>query len=146
MTVRKYESQDSKDVVAMAQKYASWDATPTEADVAGFWSSEPDLFLVAELEGRVVGFVFGRESRDMPMEVLTKRHATKAGYIETLAVTQEHRRKGIGTLLLNSLFERLRRRGVDYVSLHVPAEETGAIRLYEKLGFKTRGYHLNRKL
>ncbi len=46
--VRKYEPQDEGAVLALCDKYASWDATPTSADVQGFWAREPDLFLVAE--------------------------------------------------------------------------------------------------
>ncbi len=53
----------------LAKKYASWDTTPTEADLAGFWSSDPELFLVAELDGKVVGFLVGREPRDILDEV-----------------------------------------------------------------------------
>jgi ribosomal protein S18 acetylase RimI-like enzyme len=91
--IRKYEPRDEKDVLALSEKYASWDATPTSADIHGFWAREPDLFLVAEVEGRVVGFVFGQESRHLPDEVLRKRKATRVGSIETLAVAEDQRRK-----------------------------------------------------
>ncbi len=101
--------------------------------------------MIAEVEGKVVGFVFGQESK-LPDEVLRKRKATKAGSIELLAVTGEHRRKGIGTALLNRLFEEFRSRGIDYVSLAVPAEEVGARKLYEKLGFEEGAYFLRKRL
>ncbi len=88
----------------LAERYASWDTTPTEADIAGFWSSDPELFLVAEADGKVVGFLVGRESRDMPDEVLRRRGATRAGSIETLAVDVQCRRRGIATAPLNRVF------------------------------------------
>ncbi len=102
--IRKYEPRDCDSVVALAEKYTSWDITPTSADIDGFWSREPDLSLIAEEEGRVVGFVFGQES-NFPDEVLRNRRATKAGSIEVLAVDSEHRRKGVATALLNRLFD-----------------------------------------
>ncbi len=144
--VRKYEPRDEGAVLALCEKYASWGATPTPADIQGFWSREPDLFLVAEVQGRVVGFIFGLESKHLPDEVLRRREATKAGSIETLAVAEEYRRKGIATALLEKLFAAFRRRGIDYVSLAVPAEEGRARRLYEKMGFEPRAYFLSRKI
>ena len=146
LVIRSYEPKDSREVVALAEKYASWDMTPTEADITGFWSSDPELFLVVEVDGKVVGFLVGRESRDMPDEVLRRRGATKAGSIETLTVDAQYRRRGIATALLNKAFDLFRQRGVDYVSLAVPGEEVGARRLYEKLGFRERAYFLSKNL
>jgi ribosomal protein S18 acetylase RimI-like enzyme len=94
-------------------------------DIQGFHSSEPDLFLVAELDKRIAGFVYGRESRSVPGEVLGKWKATKVGSVEVLAVEERYRRKGIATLLLDRLFEVFRERGIDTVTLSVPADERG---------------------
>jgi len=47
--IRRYRKNDEVEVLQLSQKYASWDSTPTEADIQGFHSSEPDFFLVAEL-------------------------------------------------------------------------------------------------
>jgi len=46
--IRRYEKNDAVAVLQLSQKYASWDSTPT-ADIQGFYSSEPDFFLVSEL-------------------------------------------------------------------------------------------------
>ncbi len=66
--------------------------------------------------------------------------------MEAMAVAEEYRRKGIATALLEKLFAAFRQRGIDYVSLAVPAEEAGARRLYEKMGFEPRAYFLSRKI
>ncbi|HZY93964.1 MAG TPA: GNAT family N-acetyltransferase [Candidatus Bathyarchaeia archaeon] len=100
--IRKYEPKDLDEVLALAQKYASWDMTSTRSDIEGFHATEPDLFLVAEKRGRIAGFIYGKESM-YPEEVLRRRGATKAASIEILAVTEDQRRKGIETALLNSL-------------------------------------------
>jgi ribosomal protein S18 acetylase RimI-like enzyme len=47
---------------------------------------------------------------------------------------------------LNRLFEVFRERGIDTVTLSVPADERGAKELYNKLGFETRGYFMKKKL
>jgi ribosomal protein S18 acetylase RimI-like enzyme len=144
--IRRYEKNDEIAVLQLSQKYASWDSTPTEADIQGFYSSEPDFFLVAELNQRIVGFIFGRESKNVPDEVLRRWRAIKVGSVEVLAVEERHRRRGIATLLLNRLFVVFKDRGIDTVTLSVPADESGAKELYDKLGFVTRGYFMKKTL
>jgi len=144
--IRRYEEKDRVAVLQLSQKYASWDSTPTEADIQGFHSSEPDFFLVAELNRRIVGFVYGRESKNVPDEVLRRWKATRVGSIEVLAVEEQYRRRGIATLLMDRLFVVFKGRGIDTVTLTTPADEIGAKELYDKLGFETRGYFLKKRL
>ncbi len=110
--IRRYEKRDGIAVLQLSQKYASWDSTQTEADIQGFYSSEPDFFLVAELNRRIVGFVYGRESTNVPDEVLRRWRATKVGSVEVLAVKEQYRRRGIATLLLNRFQCQLTRVGL----------------------------------
>ena len=144
--IRRYEEKDRVAVLQLSQKYASWDSTPTEADIQGFHSSEPDFFLVAELNRRIIGFVYGSESKNVPDEVLRRWKATRVGSVEVLAVEEQYRRRGIAMSLLNRLFVVFGERGIDTVTLSVPADEIGAKELYDKLGFETRGYFLKKKL
>src|SRR5439155_5538346 len=102
--IRLYEEKDRVPVLRLSKKVASWDSTPTEADIQGFYSSEPDFFLVAELNRRIVGFVYGRESKNVPDEVLQRWKARKVGSVEVLAVEEQYRRRGIAMSLLNRLF------------------------------------------
>src|SRR6266446_2837219 len=103
-TIRRYEQDDRVAVLQLSKKYASWDSTPTEADIQGFYSSEPDFFLVAELNRRIVGFIYGRDSKNVPDEALRRWGATKVGSVEVLVVAVEYRGRGIATLLLSRLF------------------------------------------
>jgi len=61
------------------------------------------------------------------------------GYTEVSAVCThpEHRGRGYATLLVSALINRITNRG-ETPFLHVRAENADAIRVYEKLGFKTR--------
>jgi ribosomal protein S18 acetylase RimI-like enzyme len=143
--VRKFEKRDRDPVLALAERYASWDATPTGADIEGFHSVSPEFFFVAEAEKKVVGFVYGREST-APAEVLDKWKSRRVGSIETLAVDKEYRRQGVATSLLRILLEAFERNGIDLVTLSVPAVERAAMKLYEKLGFEPRAHFLWKRL
>jgi ribosomal protein S18 acetylase RimI-like enzyme len=143
--IRKFEVGDVEQVLALAQRYASWDATPTKADIEGFHSASPEFFLVAEAEGKVIGFVYGRESNP-PAEVLDKWNSRKVASIEMLAVDADCRQQGIATSLLVTLFESFRQKEIDLVTLSVPAVEIAAVNLYAKLGFEPRAQFLWKRL
>jgi ribosomal protein S18 acetylase RimI-like enzyme len=143
--VRKFEVRDLNDVLALAERYASWDVTLTKADIEGFHSDNPEFFFVAEGDVKVLGFVYGRESNP-PAETLDKWKSRRVGSIETLAVDEGYRRKGIATSLLNALFEAFRQKEMYLVTLSVPAVEAAAMKLYGKLGFEPRGYFLWKRL
>lgn len=66
--------------------------------------------------------------------------------IETLAVDEDYRRRGIATLLLKALFEAFKQKGVDLVTLSVPAMEVAAMKLCGKLGFEPRAHFLWKRL
>lgn len=59
------------------------------------------------------------------------------GFILRVAVHPDHQGKGIATQLLRASFARLRRLDLQDVELDVDIVKGGAIRLYEKVGFKT---------
>ncbi len=64
------------------------------------------------------------------------------GHITTLAVHPDHRRRGIGALLLLNLVERARERGVVRLTLEVRVSNQAAQRLYEAFGFRVEGRRL----
>ncbi|MHC1567909.1 MAG: ribosomal protein S18-alanine N-acetyltransferase [Candidatus Syntropharchaeia archaeon] len=88
----------------------------------------PDGFLVAEVDGRIVGFIIAILTMD------------GEGRIFSIAVDEGYRRKGIGTALLNSAFEILKEKGVDSVRLEVRVTNHPAQSLYRKLGFVDVGF------
>ena len=58
------------------------------------------------------------------------------GELESLAVAAQARGRGIGTKLMDAARELLRSRDVGYWSVTVAAGNAGAIRLYEREGFR----------
>ncbi len=96
----------------------------------------PKLWLLAEEEatGEVVGL--GLNKIDPHWIAQTGR---QEGYVDTLAVLREHRNKGLGTALLVHSLHALRDEGMAWAHLGADAENlTGAVRIYERVGFEVR--------
>jgi len=143
--IRKFKINDLDQVLGLEERYASWDATATKADIEGFHSASPEFFFVAEAENKILGFVYGRESNP-PAEALNKWKSRKVASIETLAVDEDFRRQGIATSLLTALLEEFKQEEIDLVTLSVPAVEVAAMKLYGKLGFEPRAQFLWKRL
>jgi len=58
------------------------------------------------------------------------------GAIQNIGVVQEHRSKGIGSIIVERCLRGFQLAGVNFVTLEVTVQNTGAIRLYERLGFE----------
>jgi ribosomal protein S18 acetylase RimI-like enzyme len=81
-----------------------------------------ELFLVAELDGTIVGTVMaGYEGH--------------RGWINYLAVDIGQRRRGIGTALMRDAERRLRLLGCPKINLQVRTENHGVLAFYLSLGF-----------
>jgi ribosomal-protein-alanine N-acetyltransferase len=62
-----------------------------------------------------------------------------AWHVMNIAVDPEFRRRGIATALLERLFELTEGEGRRGYTLEVRVSNEGAIKLYERLGFRSRG-------
>lgn len=62
-------------------------------------------------------------------------HGAHEGDIQTIAVAETARRRGVGGALMQSLIVEARARGAAEVFLEVRADNPGPKRLYESLGF-----------
>ena len=145
--VRLCKPSDLDRVHKLSVEYASFDASPTLADTQGFFERNPGYFYVATNgSGEVIGFITGYERKGIPDEVLKTWGASRVGYIDLMAVGLAHRRKGIGTSLLNTLLEQFGKDRIDMVLLDVPSDQMAAVRLYEKLGFHVRAFNMRKYL
>lgn len=91
---------------------------------------ERHVFLVAEADGKAVGYVG-------MMYVLDE------GYISNVAVTASCRRAGLGSALIAELLRRARALSLSFVTLEVREHNTPAIELYKKHGFVAVGTRKN---
>jgi mycothiol synthase len=96
----------------------------------------PELMFLAEDEG--TGELVGLGLNEINLDRIAQT-GRREGYIDTLAVLRSHRHRGLGTALLAQSLHALRRSGMEAADLDADAENlTGAMRLYERLGFRVR--------
>lgn len=65
------------------------------------------------------------------------------GYIANVAVSQRHRRRGIGRQLVQALIERASANGASFLTLEVRVSNASAIALYRGCGFHPVGTRPN---
>lgn len=93
----------------------------------------PRVFLVAEAEGKVVGYNMCR----IEFGISNFRTAfAKKGHVISIAVMEEYRNKGIGYDLMTEGMKRIRESGANEIYLEVRVSNKPAIELYRRLGFK----------
>jgi ribosomal-protein-alanine N-acetyltransferase len=81
---------------------------------------------------------FERKSGELLGYLVISRYVD-AWHVMNVAVAPAHRRRGIARLLLDRLFEQTAEDGRRGYTLEVRVSNTGAIKLYEALGFRSRG-------
>jgi len=85
-----------------------------------------DLFFVAQLSGRVVGYM------------VTCVQAGNAEIV-SIAVDPTHRNRGVGTALMGHTLATLKAAGVRRVKLTVRTTNRAGIQFYRRLGFSRAG-------
>ncbi len=85
-----------------------------------------DTFLVAEVDGRVVGYVIARK-------------VSSKGHIIAIAVDPEYRCRGIGRALMLAVEEELKKKGVIELWLEVRVSNRRAMRFYRRVGYVEKG-------
>ena len=96
----------------------------------------PDLWFLAEerASGKIVGLALNILDPDWIAQT-----GRREGYIDTLAVLREYRQRGLGTALLIRSLHALQQAGLEAAHLDADADNlTGAMRLYERVGFRVR--------
>lgn len=122
--IREMEIDDLGQVMEIEQNTF---AVPwTEMGYFTFLMREDTLFLVAEEEGKILGYCG-------ILMVLDE------GDITNVAVEKSHRGQGIGQALVQELAERAGQRGIALLHLEVRQSNEAARGLYNKLGFVEDG-------
>ena len=134
LQVQQVHAQARPDIfVAGAKKYAD-----DELFVLIQNTDQTPIF-VAELDGVVVGYAFCQIIR-------TSDHTRKQNtlYIDDLCVDATHRRKHIGSDLLNYVIALAQKRNFHNVTLNVWALNKDAYRFYEKNGMHVQKYGMEK--
>jgi len=82
------------------------------------------LFLVAEVGGKIVGYVLGALKYD-----------SSEAWLLSIAVRKSYRRQGVAILLTEDLLKIFGKMGVKSVLLTVEPDNSGAQKLYQNFGF-----------
>ena len=108
--------------------------------------AKPDTVLLLAVEDEaLVGYglahVMATEETWIPDTWVT---GPRIGEIESLAVLPEHRGRGLGTELLDRLERELRAQGVHDIVIGVLPANDGAVRMYERRGYRPTWMYLSR--
>jgi len=100
-----------------------WSKSDIEKDAT---QNKMSIYLVALEDNQVIGYA-------------AMWHVVNEGHITNIAVSPNHRQKGIGTLLVNALINIAKEKEMIGLTLEVNINNTNAQKLYTKLGFKPEG-------
>ncbi len=97
----------------------------------------PETFLVAELDGRLVGYLMCRI--EYGFSHLKRLGLARKGHVVSIAVRDVHRGKGVGSMLMRTGQEAMVKKAATEAYLEVRVSNIQAIALYERLGYKVSG-------
>ncbi|GAB2553025.1 GNAT family N-acetyltransferase [Kribbella endophytica] len=139
VTVRRAVASDEAALLDI--EMTAWDASSgfpslTAGERSTFFAERwgPDAFIVAELDGRVVGYIRLQEKYPFP-------EGAGVLSINGLAVALDARGQGVGSVLMEAVAAEGKRRGARKIALHVHGVNTAARRLYERHGYVVEGTH-----
>jgi len=124
MEIRPFEQADEHNVVALWTAVLAYTAPHNDpaSVIRHKLAVQRDLFFVAVLDGVVLGTVMGG-------------YDGHRGWVYSLAVAPEARRRGVGTALMKHLEGELAKRGCPKVNLQVLSSNAGTVEFYRKLGY-----------
>ena len=138
--VRKMNSKDLDAIVAIDTQIlgkSRWDYWLMKMTLAE--QRLPMASLVAEADGKVVGFILGDASGyeyDVPENI---------GWIDTIGVDPAYQKQGIARMLMNEMIANLKKVGVDTVYTMVNWRDWNLLKFFDATGFK-RGPLINLEL
>jgi len=100
--------------------------------------AENTLILVALDESRAVGFSISQANEYPPIWVEREKY----GFIDTMAITADHRRQGIGEQMLDRMFEWFALHGIDRIELTVAARNQVGYSFWRKHDFHDFAHRL----
>ncbi len=116
-------------------------ATEFKAKTSSFLADEKAAVQIALVKGEIIGYAIGVLSDEN-----TLFKFPKYGMIEEAGVTEKYRSRGYGELVVASLFEWFRSKGVEEVKLKVHVKNNDGIQFWERIGFEKEMYAMRMKL
>ncbi len=134
MNIREFEYpsdlQQTQSLWRSIEKGVSLGPSDTPEEIKKKLLRDPELFLVAEEDGEIVGTVIGGFDG-------------RRGLIYHLAVSASYRRRGIGSQLMKEIEARLCAKGCIRCYLLVTTDNPEAMKYYRDLGWTQMDYVVN---
>ncbi|ADK80323.1 GNAT family N-acetyltransferase [Sediminispirochaeta smaragdinae] len=111
--------------------YRTWD----EYEVTTFFNQESENVLVAEDDGKVVGFAMGTT-------IEKARSAWSYGHLVWLGVEPDYARSGLGSMLFDRFKRLMKKQGVRMLMVDTQADNEPAISFFRKKGFENPTRHV----
>ena len=128
VTLRRYKEEDFARLMEIDEACFVEGIAYPEDEMRYFLDRRSTIVLIAEDKGRIQGFVIADRFK-------SRRVSHSMGRIITIDVAPEAQEVGIGSLLLASVEQELKRVECDYVSLEVAVDNSKAMRFYKKHGY-----------
>lgn len=123
INIRAFQEKDTEAIIALwraCDLVRPWN--DPHKDIQRKLAVGRELFLVGEVEGRVVASAMGG-------------YEGHRGWVNYLAVHPDQRRQGYGRLLMAALEEKLLAAGCPKINLQVRESNLDVIRFYEAIGY-----------
>ncbi len=95
-------------------------------EVIGLYNADPDYCLVAEIDGKLAGFILGT--------IITKASWTY-GYIRWLGVNPQFQRRRVADKLVDQLVSRMIEDGARFMLVDTDPNNTPAVKFFTRKGF-----------
>lgn len=131
LSLRQFDAHDLESVIeinraSLAENYAGFFFIDT-------YRSCPAGFILAEVGGRIVGYIMCRVEHGF--SDIRRLKFVRKGHIISVAVLPEFRRNGVASELVKQALKALREADAEECYLEVRSTNDTAISLYYKLGF-----------
>lgn len=142
LNIRTVKMDDLDAIVELESSAFHMSEEMTRKDMIGRIENYPDTFLVAQVDGKVVGHVFGPVSKERYIkdELYFKNQPNNAQYhyqtILSLATNQEYRKQGIALALIEELCKIAQSQDRRAITLTCLPK---LFHFYEKRGFINEG-------
>ena len=124
--IREFRIEDYDNLITLWER-ANLEHKPKGRDrqdkIEKEYKQNTSIFLVAELNGELIGSVFGS-------------HDGRKGWINRLAVDPEFRKKDIARKLVYEVEKRLDEIGIDIIACLIEGWNKDSMRVFEKLGYE----------
>ena len=126
--MRRYKPEDFDRLIEIDHACFAEGIAYPEEEMQYYLGRRTATTLVASDGDEIKGFVIADR-------VKSRRGAAPIGHIITIDVVTEEQKSGIGSVLLSSVEQELKRAECGYVSLEVAVDNEKAMRFYKKHGY-----------